>query len=54
MEAEGEAEEAAGPVPVRMHASVTEVGTLDLELRARDGRSWKLEYNVRETTEYTE
>ena len=34
-------------VPVRLHSRVTEVGTLDLELRARDGRSWKLEYNVR-------
>jgi hypothetical protein len=36
-------------IPVTLHAQVTEVGTLDLHLRARDGRSWKLEYNVRET-----
>jgi hypothetical protein len=35
-------------VPVTLHAQVTEVGTLDLQLRARDGRSWKLEYYVRE------
>jgi hypothetical protein len=36
-------------LPVTLHASVTEVGTLDLQLRARDGRSWKLEYYVRDT-----
>jgi molecular chaperone DnaK (HSP70) len=37
-------------VPVRLHAHVTEVGTLDLWCQATraDGR-WKLEYNVRET-----
>ena len=34
-------------IPVKLHTSVTEVGTLDLQLRARDGRAWKLEYNVR-------
>ena len=36
-------------VPVRLHAHVTEVGTLDLWCRSTrsDGR-WKLEYNVRE------
>ena len=34
-------------VPVTLHAAVTEVGTLDLSLIAEDGRSWKLEYNVR-------
>ena len=36
-------------IPVMLHAQVTEVGTLDLRLRARDGRSWKLEYYVRDT-----
>jgi hypothetical protein len=36
-------------IPVTLHAHVTEVGTLDLQLRARDGRSWKLEYYVRDT-----
>ncbi len=36
-------------IPVRLHSRVTELGTLDLDLRARDGRSWKLEYQVRET-----
>jgi hypothetical protein len=35
-------------IPVSLHVNVTEVGTLDLQLRARDGRSWKLEYYVRE------
>ena len=34
-------------IPVSLHAQVTEVGSLDLHLRARDGRTWKLEYNVR-------
>lgn len=38
-------------VPVTLHANVTEVGTLDLQLRARDGRAWKLEYYVREAKE---
>ena len=36
-------------IPVSLHADVTEVGTLDLHLRSEDGRSWKLEYYVRET-----
>ena len=36
-------------IPVELHTKVTEVGTLDLQLRSRDGRSWKLEYYVRET-----
>jgi len=35
-------------VPVTLHSHVTEVGTLDLELHARDGRRWKLQYNVRD------
>ena len=39
-------------VPVRLHAHVTEVGTLELWCRStRDDRRWKLEYNVREGTE---
>jgi hypothetical protein len=39
-------------VPVRLHAHVTEVGTLDLWCRSTrgDGR-WKLEYNVREPSD---
>ena len=49
MEAEGEQDEPGAAVPVSLHAHVTEVGTLDLSLRARDGRTWKLEYYVRET-----
>ncbi len=37
-------------VPVRLHARVTEVGTLELWLRHEaTGRQWKLEFNVRET-----
>ena len=36
-------------VPVRLHAHVTEVGTLDLWCRStRDEGRWKLEYNVRD------
>jgi molecular chaperone DnaK (HSP70) len=43
---EGEPGEA---VPVRLHAHVTEVGTLDLWCHATRGEGrWKLEYNVRE------
>src|SRR5262249_23085777 len=38
------------PIPVKLHAHVTEVGTLDLWCQsARDQRRWKLEYRVRET-----
>ncbi len=39
-------------VPVRLHAHVTEVGTLDLWCQSTrgDGR-WKLEYNVRENAD---
>ncbi|MCA9669542.1 MAG: Hsp70 family protein [Myxococcales bacterium] len=40
--------EGATTVPVKLHSRVTEVGTLDLSLRSRDGRSWKLEYYVRD------
>ena len=39
-------------VPVRLHAHVTEVGTLELWCQStRDDRRWKLEYNVREGTD---
>jgi molecular chaperone DnaK (HSP70) len=39
-------------VPVHLHVKVTEVGTLELWCIARDGKQkWKLEFNVRETTE---
>jgi hypothetical protein len=44
-----EADPPGTKIPVTLHANVTEVGTLDLRLHARDGRSWKLEYYVRET-----
>jgi len=38
-------------VPVRLHAHVTEVGTLELWCQSmRDDRRWKLEYNVRESS----
>jgi molecular chaperone DnaK (HSP70) len=44
---------AAGEVvPVRLHAHVTEVGTLELWCNStRDDRRWRLEFNVREPTE---
>jgi hypothetical protein len=39
-------------VPVRLHAQITEVGTLDLGCRStRDQRRGKLEFNVREPSE---
>ena len=39
-------------VPVRLHAHVTEVGTLDLWCQSTRGEGrWKLEYNVREGSE---
>ena len=44
---EGHAE--GEPVPVRLHAQVTEVGTLALWCEATKGTGrWKLEFNVRE------
>ena len=47
---EGSAE--GDTVPVRLHAHVTEVGTLDLWCQSTRGdRRWKLEYNVRETSD---
>ena len=48
---EDENDEPGTAVPVTLHAHVTEIGTLDLYLRSRDGRSWKLEYYVRDTGE---
>jgi molecular chaperone DnaK (HSP70) len=35
-------------VPVKLHAKVTEIGTLELACVAKDGRRWKLEWSVRE------
>ncbi len=35
-------------VPVKLHAKVTEIGTLELSCVAKDGRRWKLEWSVRE------
>lgn len=46
---EDESDAAGTAIPVTLHAHVTEVGTLDLQLRARDDRHWKLEYYVRDT-----
>jgi molecular chaperone DnaK (HSP70) len=38
-------------VPVRLHSHVNEVGTLELWCQsARDNRRWKLEFNVRESS----
>jgi len=34
-------------VPVRLESLVTETGVLELWFAARDGRRWKLEFNVR-------
>ena len=41
-------ENAAGVVPVSFETVVTETGMLQLWCAARDGRRWKLEFNVRE------
>lgn len=47
MEAEG-GEEEGRVVPVRLHARVTEVGTLELSaVEEATGRRWKLSFNVR-------
>ncbi len=35
-------------LPVRLESRVTELGTLELWLVARDGERWKLEWNIRE------
>ncbi len=34
-------------VPVRLRAQVTELGTLEVHCIARDGRRWRLEFNLR-------
>jgi molecular chaperone DnaK (HSP70) len=40
------------PVPVRLHSRITEIGTLELSCQStRDPRRWKLEFNVRESTD---
>ena len=45
---EGKADET---VPVRLHSKLSEIGTLELSCDStRDGRRWKLEFNVRETS----
>ncbi len=40
-------------VPVRLESLVTETGVLELWFAARDGRRWKLEFNVRPKTART-
>ena len=40
---------AADLVPVSFETVITETGMLQLWCVARDGRRWKLEFNVRET-----
>ena len=42
---------ATGVVPVSFESVVTETGMLQLWCVARDGRRWKLEFNVRERVE---
>lgn len=47
-----ESDDSGETVPVRLHAQVTEVGTLELWCNStRDPRRWKLEFNVREPVE---
>ncbi len=41
--------EGSGMVPVTFETTITETGVLQLWCVARDGRRWKLEFNVRET-----
>jgi len=46
-----EGQDDGATIPVRLHSHVTEVGTLDLQLRNREGdRSWKLQYYVRDNS----
>jgi hypothetical protein len=47
----GSAETSAEVVPVSFETVVTETGVLQLWCVARDGRRWKLEFNVRERVE---
>jgi hypothetical protein len=51
MEVAFEAGEASEVVPVAFEAEVTETGMLHLWCVSRDGRRWKLEFNVRERVE---
>ena len=48
MEVSFDAGETAEVVPVSFESKVTETGVLQLWCVARDGRRWKLEFNVRE------
>jgi hypothetical protein len=48
MEVAFDAGESAEVVPVSFESKVTETGVLQLWCVARDGRRWKLEFNVRE------
>jgi hypothetical protein len=37
-------------IPVHLHSQMTDIGTLELSCLSRDGKkSWKLEFNVRES-----
>ena len=49
MEVSFEAGERSEVVPVSFETVVTETGLLQLWCVARDGRRWKLEFNVRES-----
>jgi hypothetical protein len=42
-------QQTAEVVPVSFETVITETGMLQLWCVARDGRRWKLEFNVRET-----
>ena len=44
-------QDAAEVVPVSFETVITETGMLQLWCVARDGRRWKLEFNVRERVE---
>jgi hypothetical protein len=48
MEVSFDAGETSEVVPVSFESKVTETGMLQLWCVARDGRRWKLEFNVRE------
>jgi hypothetical protein len=46
-----EGRQAGDVVQVRLHACASETGTLELLAVARDGQRWKVEFDVRGTTE---
>ena len=46
-----EGRQAGDVVQVRLHAYASEAGTLELLAVARDGQRWKVEFDVRGTTE---